>query len=49
MYRQRDEGIAYAIEQIVELISNDVAGIHLYTMNNPYVAKKIKEAVENLL
>lgn len=45
----RDAGIAYAIEQIVELISNDVAGIHLYTMNNPYVAKKIKEAVENLL
>lgn len=45
----RDAGIAYAIEQIVELISNDVDGIHLYTMNNPYVAKKIKEAVENLL
>ena len=45
----RDAGIAYAIEQIVELISNDIDGIHLYTMNNPYVAKKIKEAVENLL
>ncbi|MDD5796655.1 MAG: methylenetetrahydrofolate reductase [NAD(P)H] [Oscillospiraceae bacterium] len=45
----RDAGIAYAIEQIVDLIANDVDGIHLYTMNNPYVATKIKEAVDSLL
>lgn len=45
----RDAGIAYAIEQIVDLIANGVDGIHLYTMNNPYVAKKITEAVANLL
>lgn len=45
----RDAGIAYAIEQIVDLLANDVDGIHLYTMNNPYVAIKIKEAVDNLL
>ncbi|NLZ46483.1 MAG: methylenetetrahydrofolate reductase [NAD(P)H] [Clostridiales bacterium] len=42
----RDAGIAYAIDQIIDLISNDVDGIHLYTMNNPYVAKKIFEAIE---
>ncbi|MGD9568040.1 MAG: methylenetetrahydrofolate reductase [NAD(P)H] [Sedimentibacter sp.] len=35
-----DAGIAYATEQIIDLISNDVAGVHLYTMNNPYVARK---------
>ncbi len=45
----RDAGIAYAVEQIVELISNGVDGIHLYTMNNPYVAAKITAAVRNLL
>ena len=45
----RDAGIAYAINQIVDLLANGVDGIHLYTMNNPYVARKISEAVSNLL
>lgn len=45
----RDAGIAYAIDQIVDLISSGVDGIHLYTMNNPYVARKISEAVRTLL
>ncbi len=45
----RDAGIAYAIDQIVDLISNGVDGIHLYTMNNPYVAGKISNAVSSLL
>lgn len=45
----RDAGIAYAIDQIVDLISNGVDGIHLYTMNNPYVARKISESISSLL
>ena len=45
----RDAGIAYAVEQIVDLISSGVDGIHLYTMNNPYIARKITEAVSSLL
>ena len=45
----RDAGIAYAVDQIVDLLSNGVDGIHLYTMNNPYVARKISESVKNLL
>ncbi|MEG1630910.1 MAG: methylenetetrahydrofolate reductase [NAD(P)H] [Hydrogenoanaerobacterium sp.] len=45
----RDAGIAYAIDQIVDLIANGVDGVHLYTMNNPYVAIKITEAIKNLL
>ena len=45
----RDAGIAYAIDQCVDLIANGVKGIHLYTMNNPYVARKITEAIGNLL
>lgn len=45
----RDAGIAYAVDQIVDLISNGVDGIHLYTMNNPYVATSIYESIKNLL
>ncbi|MHC5229555.1 methylenetetrahydrofolate reductase [NAD(P)H] [Enterococcus sp. LJL99] len=44
----RDAGIAYAVNQIVDLVSQGVAGIHLYTMNNPYVAYKIREATRSL-
>jgi methylenetetrahydrofolate reductase (NADPH) len=39
----REAGIAYAVDQIVDLMAHDVDGIHLYTMNNPYVAYKIYE------
>lgn len=45
----RDAGIAYAIDQIVDLVSNGVDGIHLYTMNNPYVARRISEAVSGII
>ena len=45
----RDAGIAYAVDQIVDLITQRVDGIHLYTMNNPYVARKIYEAVHRLM
>lgn len=43
-----DAGIAYAIDQIVDLLTNDVDGIHLYTMNNSYIAKRIYEATHSL-
>lgn len=44
-----DAGIAYAIDQIVDLISNGVDGVHIYTMNNPYIARKITESIKGLL
>lgn len=44
-----DAGIAYATDQIVDLIAHGIDGIHLYTMNNPYVAEKIYDAVHNLI
>lgn len=44
----RDAGIAYAIDQIVDLVTHGVQGIHLYTMNNPLVARKIYEATNSL-
>jgi len=34
-------GIAYATEQIIDLIANDVRNIHIYTMNKPDIAGKI--------
>ena len=45
----RDAGIAYAIDQIVDLVTEGVDGIHLYTLNNPYVARKITEAVSGII
>ncbi len=42
----RDAGIAYAVNQIVDLVSQGVDGVHLYTMNNPYIAKRISESVK---
>ena len=44
----RDAGIAYAVDQIVDLIANGAEGIHLYTMNNPYIARKITESIKSL-
>ncbi|MBR4361855.1 MAG: methylenetetrahydrofolate reductase [Ruminococcus sp.] len=45
----RDAGIAYAVNQIVDLAASGVDGIHLYTMNNSYVARKISEAVSGVI
>ena len=47
--QMRDAGIAYAIQQIIDLLAAGVDGIHLYTMNDPYVATQITEAVRGLL
>jgi len=45
----RDAGIAYAVDQIVDLIAQGADGIHLYTMNNPYIARRICEAINTML
>lgn len=44
-----DAGTSFATSQIVELLSSDINGIHLYTMNNPDVAKRIHSVVKGLL
>ncbi len=44
-----DAGIAYAADQITDLLANGVDGVHIYTMNNPYVAKKLVGIIEKLL
>lgn len=42
-------GIAYATEQIIDLIANGVKYIHLYTMNRPKTAGKIMENLSHIL
>lgn len=44
-----DAGMAYALSQIIDLLANDVDGLHLYTMNNPVVARRICEGIKNLV
>ena len=44
-----DAGMAYAVNQIVDLVAHDVDGIHVYTMNNPIVAKRICDSIKNLI
>lgn len=45
----REAGLLYATEQIVDLLASGVDGVHLYTMNNPYVAGKITANISGLL
>jgi len=44
-----DAGMSYALSQIIDLIVNDVEGIHLYTMNNPRIARRICEGIRNII
>lgn len=45
----KQAGIAYATEQIIDLIANHVNGIHVYSMNKPDVAEKIKSNLSEIL
>ena len=44
----RAAGLAYAVDQIVDLVTQDVAGVHLYTMNNEDVAYHVYQATKAL-
>ena len=45
----KQAGIAYATEQIVDLLANGVRGVHVYTMNKPDVAKAIADNLSRLI
>ncbi len=36
-------GVAFATEQIVDLVANGVQHIHVYTMNKPWIARAIRD------
>ncbi|WP_318663597.1 methylenetetrahydrofolate reductase [NAD(P)H] [Treponema sp.] len=42
-------GIAYATDQIIDLIANGINHIHVYSMNKPEVAEKILENLSNII
>ncbi len=42
-------GIAYATEQIIDLVANGITNIHLYTMNKPWIARKIVENLSSII
>ena len=44
-----DAGMSYALSQIIDLLSGDIDGIHLYTMNKPAVARRICEGIKNII
>ncbi|MDI9487634.1 MAG: methylenetetrahydrofolate reductase [NAD(P)H] [Bacillota bacterium] len=45
----RAAGVEYATEQIIDLLKNNVQGIHLYIMNNAQLAKDIIKNISHLL
>ena len=38
-------GLDFAIKQINDLLANGVNGIHIYTMNKPYVARTVLKGI----
>lgn len=47
--KMRQAGVIYATEQIIDLISNGVNHIHIYTMNKPDIAAGIKESLSEII
>jgi methylenetetrahydrofolate reductase (NADPH) len=45
----RQAGIAYATQQIIDLYANGVNAVHVYSMNNPIVAKSIKDNLSEII
>ncbi len=42
-------GIAYATEQIIDLFANGVKAVHVYSMNKPEIAEKIKNNISGII
>lgn len=45
----KQAGIAYATEQIIDLIANGVNAVHIYTMNKPDIAAKIMDNLSEII
>lgn len=47
--KMQQAGIAYATDQIIDLIANGINHIHIYTMNNPEVAAGIQNNLSAII
>lgn len=45
----RQAGIAYATDQIIDLLANGVRNIHIYSMNKPDVAEAIMRNLSDII
>lgn len=45
----KQAGIAYATEQIIDLLANGVNNVHVYSMNKPDVAESIKNNLSEII
>ena len=45
----KQAGIAYAANQIVDLFANGISSVHVYSMNNPSVARSILNNLSEIL
>ncbi len=47
--KMKQAGIIYAAEQIIDLISNGVSHVHVYSMNKPEIAEGIMKSMSDIL
>lgn len=45
----KQAGIAYATDQIIDLYANGITNVHVYSMNKPDVAAKIRDNLSDIL
>ena len=45
----KQAGIAYATDQIIDLFANGITNVHVYSMNKPDIARKIKENLSDII
>ena len=45
----KQAGIAYATDQIIDLFANGITNVHVYSMNKPEVAEKIRGNLSDIL
>lgn len=45
----KQAGIAYATDQIIDLFANNITNVHVYSMNKPDVAEKIKANLSDMI
>ncbi|MBE7039798.1 MAG: methylenetetrahydrofolate reductase [NAD(P)H] [Ruminococcaceae bacterium] len=47
--KMKQAGIAYATDQIIDLYANGITNVHVYSMNKPDVAEKIKSNLSDII